>query len=72
MRGETQEQILCSVGEFGQQVIDIDVGAKDRIKSAELLGKRYGMWTDKVATNLTVEKTQLDSILEQLAVDEDG
>lgn len=48
MRGETQEQTLCSVGEFGQQVIDIDVGAKDRIKSAELLGKRYGMWTEKV------------------------
>ncbi|HEM3013666.1 TPA: terminase small subunit [Streptococcus suis] len=47
MRGQTQEQTLCSIGEFGQQVIDIDVGAKDRIKAAELIGKRYGIWTDK-------------------------
>lgn len=48
MRGQTQEQTLCSIGELGQQVIDIDVGAKDRIKAAELLGKRYRLWTDKV------------------------
>ncbi|HEL2164400.1 TPA: terminase small subunit [Streptococcus suis] len=48
MRGQTQEQILCSVGELGQQVIDIEVGAKDRIKAAELLGKRHRLWTDKV------------------------
>ena len=47
MRGETQEQTLCSIGELGQQVIDIDVGAKDRIKAAELLGKRHRLWTDK-------------------------
>ncbi|HFI0106433.1 TPA: terminase small subunit [Streptococcus suis] len=48
MRGQTQEQTLCSIGELGQQVIDIDVGAKDRIKAAELLGKRHRLWTDKV------------------------
>ncbi|MEI4352202.1 terminase small subunit [Streptococcus suis] len=48
MRGQTQEQTLCSVGELGQQVIDIEVGAKDRIKAAELLGKRHRLWTDKV------------------------
>lgn len=48
MRGETQEQVLRSVGEFGQEVIDMDVGAKDRIKAAELLGKRHRLWTDKV------------------------
>ncbi|MFM0675553.1 terminase small subunit [Streptococcus suis] len=47
MRGQTQEQTLCSIGELGQQVIDIDVGAKDRIKAAELIGKWYGIWTDK-------------------------
>lgn len=53
MRGETQEQTLCSIGELGQEVIDIDVGAKDRIKAAELLGKRFGMWTEKVETDIT-------------------
>lgn len=53
MRGETQEQTLCSIGELGQEVIDIDVGAKDRIKAAELLGKRFRMWTEKVETGTT-------------------
>lgn len=53
MRGETQEQTLCSIGELGQQVIDIDVGAKDRIKAAELLGKRHRLWTDKVETDIS-------------------
>ena len=53
MRGETQEQTLCSIGELRQEVIDIDVGAKDRIKAAELLGKRFRMWTEKVETDVT-------------------
>lgn len=48
MRGERTEQTLCSIGELGQQIIDIDVGAKDRIKAAELLGKRHRLWTDKI------------------------
>lgn len=47
MRGEQTEQTLKSLGESGQVITDIDVGAKDRIKAAELLGKRYGIWTDK-------------------------
>ena len=34
MRGETQEQTLISIGELGQTITDIDVGAKDRIKGA--------------------------------------
>lgn len=56
MRGETQEQTLCGIGELGQQVIDIDVGAKDRIKAAELLGKRHRLWTDKQEiTQRTIE-----------------
>ncbi len=48
MRGEQTEQILRSSGDFEQVIDDIEVGAKDRIKSAELLGKRYGIWTEKV------------------------
>ena len=47
MRGEMTEQTLRSVGESGQVIVEIDVGAKDRIKAAELLGKRYKLWTDK-------------------------
>lgn len=53
MRGETQEQTLISIGELGQEITDIDVGAKDRIKAAELLGKRHRLWTDKVETDIS-------------------
>ena len=53
MRGETQEQILISIGELGQTITDIDVGAKDRIKAAELLGKRHRLWTDKVEADVS-------------------
>ena len=56
MRGEKTEQTLCSIGELGQQVIDIDIGAKDRIKAAELIGKRHRLWTDKQEiTQRTIE-----------------
>ena len=56
MRGEQREQTLKSEGsDWGQKIVDIDVGAKDRIKAAELLGKRYGMWTDKVDTTGNIE-----------------
>lgn len=49
MRGEQTEQTLISDGsEQGQRITNIEVSAKDRIKAAELLGKRYGTWTDKV------------------------
>lgn len=48
MRGEETEQTVIGVGDLGQELTDIEVGAKDRIKAAELLGKRYRMWTDKV------------------------
>ncbi|MCS4487203.1 terminase small subunit [Staphylococcus americanisciuri] len=46
-RGETKEQTLIGVGDGAQEIESIDVSAKDRIKAAELLGKRYMMWTDK-------------------------
>lgn len=49
MRGETSEEVLINRGnEVGQDITDIEVSAKDRIKAAELLGKRYGTWTDKL------------------------
>lgn len=53
MRGEEQEKTLISIGDLGQEIVDIDVSAKDRIKAAELLGKRFRMWTEKVETDTT-------------------
>ena len=56
MRGEETEQTLRGLGEGEQMIDDIEVSAKDRIKAAELLGKRYGMWTEKIAqTNRNIE-----------------
>lgn len=48
MRGEHTEQVLKLIGEGVQTVTDIDVSAKERLKAAELIGKRYGLFTDKV------------------------
>lgn len=58
MRGEYREQTLIGMGQGFQETTYIDVGAKDRIKAAELLGKRYSMWTDKQElTQRTIEIT---------------
>lgn len=46
MRGEQTEQTLKLIGEGAQQITDIDVSAKERLKAAELIGKRYGMFKD--------------------------
>lgn len=48
MRGKHKEKTLIGVGEGVQAVVDIDVSEKDRLKAAELLGKRHALFTDKV------------------------
>lgn len=52
MRGEHTEQTLQLVGEGVQTITDIDVSAKERLKAAELIGKRYGMFKDNVNIDL--------------------
>lgn len=52
MRGEHTEQTLQLVGEGVQTITDIDVAAKERLKAAELIGKRYGMFKDNVNIDL--------------------
>jgi len=48
MRGEEKEQTLQLAGEGKQRIADIDVSAKDQLKAAELIGKRYGMFKDNI------------------------
>ena len=48
MRGECTEQIPLLIGEGIQKLADKDIGAKERLKAAELIGKRYGLFSDKV------------------------
>lgn len=59
MRGEQQEQVLRGMGEGFQEIDDMDVSAKDRIKAAELLGKRYALWTDKTELSGAVGMVQI-------------
>ncbi|MDN4085955.1 terminase small subunit [Paenibacillus polymyxa] len=47
MRGEHTEQIPVGKGEGYFELEDKDTYVKDRVKAAELLGKRYAMWTDR-------------------------
>lgn len=48
MRGEHTEEIPILCGDGCQELTQKEVGAKERLKAAELIGKRYGMFTDKV------------------------
>lgn len=52
MRGKYTEQTLRLVGDGVQTIADIDVSAKDRLKAAELIGKRYGMFKDNMNVDL--------------------
>lgn len=55
MRGEHKEETLCLVGDGCQKIKKIDVSAKERLKAAELLGKRYGIFTEKLDLNADMD-----------------
>lgn len=52
LRGEETEEVVvvegCGDGYSKARIKDKAVGAKDKLKAAELLAKRYGLLTDKV------------------------
>lgn len=52
MRGEHREQTLQLVGDGVQEITDIAVGARERLKAAELIGKRYGMFRDNLGLDV--------------------
>lgn len=66
MRGFETEQTLRGTGEGMQTIDDIEVSAKDRIKAAELIGKRYAMWTDKQEVTGDIAITFIDDIGSEL------
>jgi phage terminase small subunit len=48
LRGEVCEQVPLLAGNGFQELRRLDeANPKDRLKAAELLGKRYAMWVDK-------------------------
>ena len=48
MRGQHTEQTLQLCGDGCQEIVDIEVATKERLKAAELIGKRYGMFKDGI------------------------
>lgn len=67
MRGEEMEPLLVLNGEGTQKVIEAVPSVQSRTKAAELLGKRYGTFTDRVDINAQIEsKPKFDDIVNQL------
>lgn len=62
LRGEVKEQYPLGLGMGEQKLVKKELDGKDRIKAAELLGKRYTMWTDKQQIDGTVGVQLVDDI----------
>lgn len=54
MRGASKSSVLKLIGEGVQDVVDKPPDEKERLKAAELLGKYYGIFTEKQRTEVVV------------------
>ena len=69
LRGELDEEVVVVEGEgdgfSSAKKVRKEVGIRERNKAAELLGKRYSLFTDKM--DVSVEKSEkLADIIDQL------
>lgn len=55
LRGESQSSVLARTFDGSEDVISKPPDEKERLKAAELLGKRYGLYLDKVEQNVDME-----------------
>lgn len=55
LRGEIKEEILQDNGAGKQIIAEINIPIRERTKAAELLGKRYSLWTDKIDMTGNIE-----------------
>ena len=51
MRGKEKNEVLARIGGGAQSIAEIDVSARERLKAAELLGKRYNLFKDSLEVN---------------------
>lgn len=49
-RGTMEEQVVSFTPDGGVELVTKNIGARDRVKSLELLGKRYALFTDNLIT----------------------
>lgn len=71
LRGESKssEIVVEGIGDGCSEAREMlkEPSEKDKLKAAELLGKRYGMWREKVeVSGIDEEKSKLDHILSQM------
>lgn len=75
MKGEIDEEVVVvegiGEGESRARIIKKQISAKDRIKAAELLGKRYALFTDKLNVDASVGVQIIDDIDEDEDVEDD-
>ena len=66
LRGEVKEEVVVVEGEgegcSSARIVKKEIGAKDRIKAAELLGKRYRLFADRVELEGSVPVQIVDDI----------
>jgi phage terminase small subunit len=69
LRGEETEEVIVVEGMgdgcSSARRIDKDVGARDKLKAAELLAKRYGLFTEKLNVTGTVPVVIVDDVGEE-------
>jgi phage terminase small subunit len=61
MRGEITDEVAIPTKK-GMSITELRVSAKDRTKAAELLGKRFVMWTDRKEIDGNLGVTIVDDI----------
>lgn len=64
MRGKSMSEVLKLDVDGGQSIIEKHPEEKDRIRAAELIAKRYGMFNDKVSIDLVVPQFEGEGDLE--------
>jgi Phage terminase, small subunit len=68
MRGEIQEEVVVveNMGDKSSEarIVNKQVSAKERIKAAELLGKRHQLFTDKISVEGAVPVVIMDDLEE--------
>lgn len=55
MRGKSYSSVLARECDGSEIVIEKKPDEKERLKAAELLGKRYGLYTDKIETDVDLD-----------------
>lgn len=63
VRGEAKGKLKLGIGGGAEVVEDVEPALVERIRAAEQLGKRYGMWTDRQEMELKLP-TFIDDVVD--------